>query len=176
MPLFFWPKDGCPQKDKCSDQAWKRANIWGWTKEEVHDELVRHLVQSSRHNMEKEEAEALVETVECDTANWDEEAEAQFQQATKRRRQGSSYGGGSKGSASTADVVACTIAHLQQQGGVPGVGPSMATSFAQVLNPRGGTMTIRKDQFQAAIDALHRAQTSAKNAQRLFWGDVCFIS
>ena len=38
-----------PKHDTCSNQAWKRAAVWGWDREECGGRLLAHLEKSSLH-------------------------------------------------------------------------------------------------------------------------------
>jgi hypothetical protein len=39
----------CPKHETCSAQAWKRAAVWGWDREECDERLLAHLEKSSLH-------------------------------------------------------------------------------------------------------------------------------
>ena len=52
----------CPFPEDCSQQAWKRAKVWGWTMEAVRNQLHNHLTQSRLHdNRTKPEIRDAVE-------------------------------------------------------------------------------------------------------------------
>ena len=64
---FFVSK--CPVGG-CSPQSWKNAAVWGWSKEECHQQLVHHLMSSGFHEMDAGDAEIMAEGVEMGQDTW----------------------------------------------------------------------------------------------------------
>ena len=62
-----------PLADQCSTQAWKRAGVWGYTRVEAEERLVKHLMSSGLHAFSKEEAEAVAMVAEYGDGEWGEE-------------------------------------------------------------------------------------------------------
>ena len=70
---------------ECSSQAWKRSACWGWTEQEARNRLVEHLVTSSKHHMQREEAINLAEEHEIRSDVYEQQTKKQ------RRVEGSSH-------------------------------------------------------------------------------------
>jgi len=146
----YWFCKSCPHASECSPQAWKRAQVWGWTQSEAQASLVKHLTASGLHGVEEDLAVTLAELAEY------EEAEAPPQ---KRPRvdhgQGKGFQGWGKDPPGQAPIGAPVSSSLV----------SMSSSAMQPSNT--GTITLRREQLASAVDALSRAYTSARAAQRL---------
>ena len=54
----------CPEKAFCSDKAWKRAQIWGYSEEECRERLRKHLVESSLHLLNVDVADDMAKGVD----------------------------------------------------------------------------------------------------------------
>ena len=47
----------CPDLERCSDASWSKAKVWGYSEEEVRNQLHDHLSKSSLHNVDLDEDE-----------------------------------------------------------------------------------------------------------------------
>jgi hypothetical protein len=56
--MFFFVQT-CPRAESCSARSWKQGRCWDWSEEEAKGRLVFHLVNSSLHQMDPEEAEEV---------------------------------------------------------------------------------------------------------------------
>lgn len=66
--VYYYIKE-CPIPEDCSAQAFKRAGIWDHTDADCRIRLVNHLMNSSKHNLDRQEAMELAEMAEvlqCD--------------------------------------------------------------------------------------------------------------
>ena len=155
MVFVCWCKE-CPFADQCSPQAWKRAAVWGYTRGEAEERLVKHLMSSGLHGFAKEDAESVAGVADFEDGDWEEDTPAQEEPRQKKlkrefygqRAQGSA-GEGSSGSAS--------------QGGTVAVAKSEAGAAATYGR---GNITVRREVLCSAVDALSRAVTASKNAAR----------
>ena len=137
MREFFFVEE-CPCAEECTQAAWKRASVWGWTHEKAKAQLVLHLVNSGHHEMTEEDAANLAEMVELKSSS------------CKRRRVGAQEPIGQEGSAANALPPAPVLA-------IPR-GPSSSSP---------GLVTVRIGELQAISDAVGRATTAARQAQRV---------
>ena len=58
MPLIYWCTK-CPLEEECSQSAWKRAQVWGYTREEAVKRCVDHLTKSGLHRYDERLAHHL---------------------------------------------------------------------------------------------------------------------
>lgn len=47
--VYYYARE-CPDKERCSRAAWKKAKVWGNTEAECAESLRKHLTRSSLHN------------------------------------------------------------------------------------------------------------------------------
>lgn len=67
----------CPCSDRCSPQAWKRAGVWGTSREDVKDKLTRHLMRNGVHLLSKSGASLFANLVEISYDDEEKEDEQQ---------------------------------------------------------------------------------------------------
>ena len=174
----------CPLADACNATSFKKANCWAQSEDDARLAVKQHLIRSSHHFVPEPEAEILSAEAQIDVTEVDDEAEQNAigarvrpreqevadQEAKKLRRegQGKGYGKG-KGKwaagPSVHDVVAETLRQVQAAPHQP-----LQLQTIDTLHSLGSSMasvTIRHGQMQQAVDAVGRASTAAKQAQRL---------
>ena len=62
MPTWYYI-DKCPCKEDCSAQSWKKAKVWGYTKNECKKQLEHHLTISTLHKSLQKKGRAAVDKV-----------------------------------------------------------------------------------------------------------------
>ena len=78
---FFYAK-ACPCEEECSSAAFKRAQCWGWTREEAAARVSTHLQQSGHHRMAAADADQLAEVAEYE----EDQCEAPEEPQPKRQQ------------------------------------------------------------------------------------------
>ena len=174
---WFWVEQ-CPRAEECTEQAFKRAKVWGWTEQECRDQLYRHLRTSGLHHLSEEDAGGIVESVEMKSVTSVGEATPPTfpppgrNIATARKAASPAT---SSGASNTAAIVAETLRHIGLSSAIPQAGPATTLEAPSVaLRPPqndtpGGrdTNRPRRADLIAAIDALKRAVAAARQCSRL---------
>ena len=114
MTSFFYVKE-CPEKETCSDAAWSRAKVWGWTEQEARERLISHLTSSGLHQMMLEEATALADLCELEEEPWTEPQPKKPRMAPGQAK-GSSKGSGGGGSSCSSEQVMQQLATMLSAG------------------------------------------------------------
>ena len=86
MPTYFYLEE-CPEKETCSSTAWKRAAVWGWNLEDAKNNLIRHLMVSQLHAMDKDTATLQAECVQWMEAEWEEQPQPKRQRTGHGQQQ-----------------------------------------------------------------------------------------
>ena len=60
----YYSLEACPCSEECSDQAFNRAKIWGWSPAEARERLSRNLQLSEKHLLEKSLADEFAQGAE----------------------------------------------------------------------------------------------------------------
>ena len=178
---WFWVKV-CPRAEACSEQAFKRAKVWGWTEQEARDRLSQHLQASSLHEMSEEDAKGIADGVDL------EEAILRREEATHVDEQAPppvappvapTWPKAPSPVASSATSTAAIVAETLRQAGLSPATPTSSPGTtldigSRVLPPPQNdtqvvpaTNVVRRADLVAAVDALKRAQTAARQAHRL---------
>lgn len=158
MATNYYFFGSCPCPDQCSDAAWKRSKVWGWTEEEARQRLRQHLQHSGLHQQDSSEAKMWSESAEVTVQEWateEKQQHVQNQQQQKRRKTGEPMPAG--------DVQSIV------QETVRAIVPDMMVRMPKACPPSGRSekIQVRKELLQLAVDALGRAQTAARQAKRL---------
>ena len=169
----------CPRAEQCTEQAFKRAKVWGWTEQECRDQLYRHLRTSGFHQLSEEDAGGVVDSVALkDHVCFDEATQPPFPPpgrediATTRKACSPAT---SSGACNTAAIVAETLRQAGLSCSTPQAStvttlevPSVALHPPQNDTPGGrDTNRPRRADLIAAIDALKRAVAAARQCSRL---------
>lgn len=160
---FFVEK--CPLEEQCSQQAWKRASVWGPTVEICHQKLERHLRMSGIHLLSREDAESMVAVAEVKFFEGEYEPDGDARPPRKKPRH-APRGGASEPSRDER-LIRRTIETVMGQSA------SQVAASSSALAPRappGGTITLRVTELQTAIDCTSRALHAAQQAHRLCVG------
>ena len=160
----YWIVCKCPLEGDCSEQAWKRAQIWSkWCPDHVRDKLKKHLMTSGKHNLSEEDANVFSDAADVDTYVDNDKTKNRVKRErpdspasdaaeiapTKRRRGSASLGAVCKASAP----------------------PSAQTTLAA----REITIPVRASALASLSDSVRRAQHAAKQSKRLSEaGAACF--
>ena len=163
MPTTYVYCAACPYAEQCSDTAWKRAAVWGWDECECKLRLKQHLGTSGKHSsLDEDDVLLAVETAEYIVEPWQEP-----QPSKKRRTEGAPPAAGSVDAASIASAVVEAVAKASSSsGGI--ANPSSASSAILPMSASpGDSVLVPRQLLSAAVDALGRAQTSSRSAQRL---------
>ena len=151
----------CPCADACSDAAWKRAQVWGWTAEEARARLAQHLQTSSLHGCERDNAEAIAETTELLQDEYEVDEKEPKKRKTKSGGKGES-GGKSDTGGEDIPLTVSSLSRLMQSAAT-----SSASSTGGICIEGGGvTVTVRRERLRELIDSCNRAHTAAKAAAR----------
>ena len=169
---FFCTK--CPLDVECSTQAFKRANLWGWTEEACRERIKDHLATSGKHSTLLDgEPEHYAELADVESVEWDG-AQQQQQQQQQHQQKKRRYGSG--GNDDMADIVnqavsaAIAKAAMPPPGGQPMSGAASSSDSVVALPmtaPASQSIMVPRDLLQATADALHRSHQAARHAQRL---------
>ena len=154
---------GCPAGNECSIQSRKEAAMWGETEEAARDACKVHLMRSGSHSYSEDDAQNLSDSAEVNTYEGDD------QQPEPNRERSPHRGKGEHGFGKAA-----WKGHLVQQT-VQETLQALASSSSDLslIRPSStrasatGSKPIRVVQLQEAIDAVSRAATAAKQAQRI---------
>ena len=166
----------CPLKHECSEASFKKASCWGWTPEEAKERLKTHLMKSGNHkhnDFTDDTVETILESV------MGELQELPWTPANKGKKRhlhydgydgGAQYDGGARPYDShTSSVVWETLRQLDAR---DKPSDSQAMQLAQPQPKRKPQekekgVTLRVEQARLCRDALTRAHTAARHAQRL---------
>jgi hypothetical protein len=154
-PYFYVP---CCPSPECTTEAFKRAQVWGWTRDEAKQRLITHLMRSGHHMLPKEDAEVIAADVELE----EDEYKTKPQEQPQRKRQK----GPQQPQEPPADIV-----HRAVELAVHNI--AMGTMACRdVASGSGDTsyvehVNIRSGDFMAAIDCTVRATAAARQAQKL---------
>lgn len=158
---WFFIKN-CPLAERCSAQSRKKANLWGSTEDEARDALKVHLMRSGCHQLDDEVAHRFAEQAEVESYSDDEDAPpGEGEPPQKRARRATQP-------VDVAAVVQETLRQVSSQSMRPAP-PAFAPPLHLASRPSSssGSTTIRIGQLQQAIDAVTRAGSAAKQAQRI---------
>ena len=168
----------CPRAETCSQQAWKRASIWGWSEDECRKRLRHHLANSSLHKEEfacadgssPGEVAAVADVIE------DIVTESEVTEPLARRKPmapvSKPMAPASKRKAeppTSKDVAQQVIQQLvQMQSGATSSDGGGGDEFRVApYSRRAETVTLRVLEIQRCHDALVRASKAARHAQTL---------
>ena len=154
---FFYYKT-CPCSDECSNQSWKKAEVWAWTAESAKKKLVRHLTTSSLHNMPEDAAWLVAEDAEL-TLGEMEKYKAKKKQQNKEEWKHAQAKDGGRGQKRP----------IQPSFPPPGQELPLAVR-ASAMRPFSDIqdgIVISKTKLQILIDSCSRAASSAKTSQKL---------
>jgi hypothetical protein len=168
---FFWV-EFCPAMHECSSQSWKNAKVWGWTEAECRGELMKHLSNSSKHNLSFHDRQALVDGVDLCVDVYEGQPQQQQQQQQPPQKRSKVIGAGQQQQ------------HQQQQQELLAIGASQQEQEyseieitemqlaqhalqAQDQQDHVGRVVLRQVEFDSIIDSVGRAATCARYAQKL---------
>lgn len=158
---------GCPAGHECSVQSRKKAAMWGETEEAARDACKVHLMRSGSHSYSEDDAQNLsdsaeVNTYEGDDAEFDQQPEPNRERSPRRGKGEHGFGKAAwKGHLVQQTVQETLQALASSSSDLSLIRPSSTRASAT------GSMPIRVVQLQEAIDAVSRAATAAKQAQRI---------
>jgi len=152
---FFYYKT-CPCSDDCSNQSWKKADVWGWTADDAKAKLAKHLTSSSLHNLSEEEAWQVVEEAELILGEMEKYKKKQHNKEEWKHAQAKDGGRGQK-------------RPIQPSFPPPGQELPLAVraSAMRPFSEMQDGVVISKTKLQIVIDSLSRAASSAKTSQKL---------
>ena len=184
---YFWI-ESCPRAEDCSASSWKKAAAWSETEEGARSAVVEHLVRSGKHKLSKKDAISLTELCEVKRQDGDSDEEELNENQKKKQRV---IGLPASSSSSVVqqqqhhllDLLQQTehirvqqqqqlqLQQLQQQL-QPIISMSLpssagSTSLLPATSQAEGTMCIRAQGFQAALDCANRALTSASRTEQI---------
>lgn len=173
MPAVkYFKAQCCPDQERCSDASWDRAKVWGYTEEEARQKLKEHLENSSKHNqnLEPEEIEVMVQSAEVVEAEWAQPVAKKSRMSSPDKQAAASAAATEIAAAATRSAVQSIVGELFAGGSA--VKPLLAASCKALSLPpvekRGiATVTVRTEVIKHVVDALDRAHTAARHAQRL---------
>ena len=185
---YFWI-ESCPRAEDCSASSWKKAAAWSETEEGARSAVVEHLVRSGKHKLSKKDAISLTELCEVKRQDGDSDEEELNENQKKKQRV---IGLPASSSSSVVQQQQQQLQHLlqqtehirlqqqlqlqqlqqlqqQQQPIISWSLPSSAgsTSLLPATSQAEGTMCIRAQGFQAALDCANRALTSASRTEQI---------
>jgi len=193
--VYYYIKE-CPLPEDCSAQAFKRAGIWDHTDADCRTRLVNHLMNSSKHNLDRQYAMELAEVAEVLQCEMDDDEPA----AKKARHHVDdrdettmsrpSFAGprppsirppssqaliaevaAAAAAAATAAAAAATQIPITVNSGGSGGSSSrdsiVKTTRNAMLDARGDIVCLNAETARLAIDALERASVAVRHAQRL---------
>ena len=161
----------CPRSETCSQQAWKRASIWGWSEDECRKRLRHHLANSSLHKEEFACADGLSPEEVAAVADVIEEIVTESE-VTEPLARGQFLAPVSKRKAqppTSQDVAQQVIQQLvQMQSGATSSDGGGGDEFSVApYSRRAETVTLRVLEIQRCHDALVRASKAARYAETL---------
>ena len=155
----------CPRSETCSQQAWKRASIWGWSEDECRKRLRHHLANSSLHKEEFACADGLSPEEVAAVADVIEEivTESEVTEPLARRQRLAPVSKRKAEPPTSQDVAQQVIQQLVQRQS----NAASSDGSAIVTLHRNETVTLRVLEIQRCHDALVRASKAARHAQTL---------
>jgi hypothetical protein len=175
---FFWV-EFCPAMHECSSQSWKNAKVWGWTEDECRGELMKHLTNSSKHNMSFEDRQNLVDGVDLHADVYEEQPQQQQQQQQPPQKRSKVIGAGQQQQHQQQQQELLAIGagqqqqHQQQQQQeyseieITEMQLAQHAQQAQDQQDHVGRVVLRQVEFDSIIDSVGRAATCARYAQKL---------
>ena len=156
MPkVRFFAKE-CPLKESCSAHSWKKARACGDTEQECREAVIRHLMRSGHHELSFSDAVNMGNLRIIETYEEEDEPDAP---APKRM---------------PIDNSNIALAATPAPKRAPPLRPDAANLMLSRSSSAGivpaissGYIYMRVREFQAAIDCVSRACSSASQAQRL---------
>ena len=189
---YFWI-ESCPRAEDCSASSWKKAAAWSETEEGARSAVVEHLVRSGKHKLSKKDAISRTELCEVKRQDGDSDEEELNENQKKKQRV---IGLPASSSSFVVQQQQQQLQHLlqqtehirlqqqqqqlqlqqlqqlQQQQQQPIISMSLpssagSTSLLPATSQAEGTMCIRAQGFQAALDCANRALTSASRTEQI---------
>ena len=158
--IFYYYRT-CPCSGDCSNQSWKKADVWGWTPDDAKAKLVKHLRTSSLHDLSEEDAWLHVDEAELEVGDGEQYKKKQHEKKEWKHAQAKGKteppgGRGQKRPMQPSYPPPETELPLAIRGGA-----SMYGSEQQ------DGIYVSKAKLQMVIDSLSRAASSAKQSQKL---------
>ena len=180
MATYFFAT-ACPAAEDCSTQAWRRSQCWGYSYDECKHQVVRHLMASGKHSMSKGDACALADLCRIEEGVYEkDEPPAKRQKGGPAEQKQGPSDDLTEQLMQQQEVLMQQLQQqqhqLQQQAAIDasqrplGVGARAtigSTSLSVVPAKSSGYVHMRVHDFQASIDCVTRAVSSAQQAQRL---------
>ena len=189
MPEKWYYIKECPFRDDCSKGSWDRAKVRSKDPNQVIKLCISHLRNSGHHNMPKDDARDLVDSMTGDEdfilthACSTEEAEEEDTGKGKKGKDKGPKGKGDKGSkgkggtaeqavADAAQQIATSVVQaLQPLGGAPlggrGAAPTQHLALDIPVAKRFRTTGSPPDILEGVCDAIERCSNATGSAQRL---------
>ena len=155
----YWVVCKCPLESDCSEQAWKRAQIWSkFSEGHVRDRLKKHLMTSGKHNLSEEDANVFTDAADVESYI-DNDAS---KNRVKRERPNSPCSDAEP--AQRRRRGPASLGAVCKAGGPP-----------VTLAAREVTIPVRASALASLSDSVRRAQHAAKQSKRLSEaGAACF--
>lgn len=164
MPVYFRAR-ACPDLDNCTAPAWKRAACWGWTEQECRAAILKHLRRSTLHaDMPDEDCMILSDDARLERIEYDSEPGPIEGPPPRKRHRSARHEADTDVPVDVEEEIELRTREIAAEREPQN---QLAVAMVPRTPPRRPTTTIPTELLKNVSDALTRAHTAARHAQRL---------